>query len=79
MAKRNQEKMIRKFYAEVDRSEGGFYCRGRNLAFELPGARELRTKKNDYLAEVWDDLGNVFVLTAEGRRLQLIGSEYNGA
>ena len=58
---------------------GGFACRGRNLAFELPGACELRTKKNDYLAAVSDDLGNVFVLTANGYRLQLIGSEYKGA
>lgn len=77
MTKRNQETMIRKFYAEADLSGGGFYCRGRNLAFEL-GARELRTKKNDYLAVVWDELGNAFVLRNDGSRTQVLGNEYLG-
>ena len=43
------------------------------------GEAELRTKKNDYLALNWDELGNVLVLTAKGVVLQLIGSEYKGA
>lgn len=40
---------------------------------------ELRTKKNDYLALNWDELGNVLVLTAKGVVIQLIGNEYKGA
>ena len=39
------------------------------------GCPELRTKKNDYLAVNWDELGNVFVLTTAGERMQLLGSE----
>jgi hypothetical protein len=42
------------------------------------GERELRTKKHNHLAVVYDELGNVFVLTNKGERLQLIGNEYQG-
>jgi hypothetical protein len=40
------------------------------------GARELRTKKNDNLAECWDSLGNVTILTAKRQVLNLTGAEY---
>ena len=34
---------------------------------------QLRTKKHDHLAVNWDELGNAFVLTKNGVRLNLIG------
>lgn len=37
--------------------------------------RQLRTKKNNHLACVWDELGNAFVLTAEGLRRQILRDE----
>lgn len=65
-----QSIMIRDFVADV----GGCNIRDVKLANELK-CRELRTAKHNYLAVSWDELGNAFVLTAGGRRLQLIGDE----
>ena len=41
------------------------------------GDAELRTKKNDHLAQVFDELLNVFILTKDLRRIQLLKSECN--
>ncbi len=50
------------------------YIRDVRLADELR-VRQFRTKKNTHLAAVWDELGNVFILTAEGVRRQIIRDE----
>lgn len=42
-------------------------------------ARELRTKKNDYQAVSWDELGNVTILDKRGNVRLLHPSEYEGA
>ena len=65
--------LIKNFRADYPTAQ----VRGAKLARTL-GARELRTKKNDYLAVVWDELGNAFVLQANGFRAQILGSEYQG-
>jgi len=41
------------------------------------GDAELRTKKSDHLAQVFDELLNVFILTKDLRRVQLLKSECN--
>jgi len=69
-----KENLIKAFHADYPDA----MVRGAKLARSL-GARELRTKKNDHLAVVWDELGNAFALRVDGRRVQLIGSEYQGA
>lgn len=63
------------------REAGGFQhlqVRGIKRARALSTA-ELRTKKNNYRAVAWDDLGNATVLTRGGQVRQLIGNEYKGA
>lgn len=65
-----QRIMIKDFVADV----GKCNVRDVKLARELK-CNELRTAKHNYLAVSWDELGNAFVLTAGGRRLQLIGDE----
>ena len=39
------------------------------------GDAELRTKKSDHLAQVFDELLNVFILTKDLRRIQLLKNE----
>ena len=39
------------------------------------GDVELRTKKSDHIAQVFDELLNVFILTKDLRRIQLLKSE----
>ena len=39
------------------------------------GDSELRTKKSDHLAQVFDELLNVFILTKDLRRIQLLKNE----
>lgn len=68
-----QSAMIREFVADV----GSCQVRTIELARELRKP-ELRTAKHNHLAVAWDELGNAFVLTAGGRRLQLIGNEIAG-
>ncbi len=41
------------------------------------GDVELRTKKSDHIAQVFDELLNVFILTKDLRRIQLLKSECN--
>jgi hypothetical protein len=41
------------------------------------GDVELRTKKSDHLAQVFDELLNVFILTKDLQRIQLLKSECN--
>ena len=65
--------LIKAFHADYPTAQ----VRGQRLSWELE-ARELRTKKNDYLAVVWDEIGNAFVLLASGYRAQILGSEYQG-
>ena len=65
-----QRRMIIDFVDDV----GSCYVRDVKLADQLK-CRELRTAKHRHLAVDWDELGNAFVLTAGGRRLQLIGDE----
>ncbi len=36
---------------------------------------ELRTKKSDHIAQVFDELLNVFILTKDLQRIQLLKSE----
>lgn len=67
--------MIREFAADVT---GNLYVRGVHLARELR-CRELRSKKHGFLAVVFDELGNVFVLDGRGRRSQLVGREIREA
>jgi len=73
MINARQIAMIKDFVADV----GSCQVRDAKLARELRRP-ELRTKKHNHLAVAWDELGNAFVLTAGGRRLQLIGDEIEG-
>ena len=52
--------------------------RGAALAKRL-FQRQLRTRKNDYKAVAWDDLGNVRILDRAGNSRLLLPSEYKGA
>jgi hypothetical protein len=70
----NNDDLIKAFRADYPFAQ----VRGAKLARTLR-ARELRTKKNNHLAVTWDELGNAFVLRADGYRVQLCGSEYEGA
>jgi hypothetical protein len=67
----HQENLIREFANDF----GGFglQVRGR-IAKEL-GRPEIRSKKHSHLAIKWDELGNAFVLTAKGQRLNLLANE----
>ena len=63
------------------------FCQVRDILFSqnnpIPALRfegcmqfpQLRSKKHDHLAMVTDELGNQFVLTAKGKRVQLIDEE----
>ena len=64
------EQLIRNFIADFPRS----IVRGREIAkaLKLP---EIRTKKHTHLAICFDELGNAFVLTRKGLRLNLLHSE----
>jgi hypothetical protein len=55
---------------------GPMQVRGKLLAREMRQT-ELRTRKHDHLAVIWDDLGNAFVLTRTGMRQQLLHNEIN--
>lgn len=68
---RNQENLIRAF--AKDFAGFGLQVRGR-IAKEL-GITEIRSKKHSHLAIKWDELGNAFVLTATGQRLNLMPNE----
>ena len=70
------ERLIRDFVRDV----GSDFCqvRGVKLADEL-GCRQLRTRKNRFLAVKWDELGNAFALTQSGIRKQVLRDEYKGA
>ena len=59
-------------------ADTGVHVRTVKLTNELrdQGARELRTTKFDHLAESWDELGNVTILTADRRVLNLTEKEY---
>ena len=46
-----------------------------NVPLHDPRLRELRTKKHDHLALIWDDLGNATVLTKRGTVLNLTANE----
>lgn len=69
----NTTTLIKGFRADYPTAK----VRGAKLSRTL-GARELRTNKNDFLAVVWDELGNALVLQRDGLRKQLLGSEYLG-
>ena len=70
----NATALIKDFRADYPAAK----VRGAKLSRTLE-ARELRTNKNDFLAVVWDELGNALVLQRDGLRKQLLGSEYRGA
>lgn len=65
-----QSSLIRQFVADV----GSCSVRDVKLANELK-CPQLRTAKHNHLAVSWDELGNAYVLTVGGHRLQLIGNE----
>lgn len=67
-----QESLIRDFVKDV--GVAFTQVRGVKLANELR-ATEIRSKKHDHLAIHWDELGNAFVLTARGQRLNLLHNE----
>jgi hypothetical protein len=46
-------------------------------AYMERGDVELRTKKSDHIAQVFDELLNVFILTKDLQRIQLLKSECN--
>lgn len=64
--------LIRQFVTDY----GPCQVRGVKLARELR-CPELRTRKHDHLAVRWDELGNAFVLTRNGQRLNLLHHEIN--
>ena len=64
------EQLIRNFVADFPNSA----VRGRDLAKALR-CSEVRTKKHTHLAVCFDELGNAFVLTRKGLRLNLLHSE----
>lgn len=64
------ENLIRDFVSEFPKSA----VRGRHLAKALR-CSEIRTKKHTHLAVCFDELGNAFVLTRKGLRLNLLHSE----
>lgn len=66
------EKLIRAFVA--DYGVAYMYVRGVKLARELR-CSEIRSRKHTHLAIVYDELGNGFVLTARGERLNLLRNE----
>jgi hypothetical protein len=43
--------------------------------FMKAGDTELRTQKSNHLAQIFDELQNVFILTKDLQRKQLIGNE----
>ena len=67
----NNDDLIKAFRADYPFAQ----VRGAKLSRTIR-AQELRTKKNNHLAAVWDELGNVFVLRADGYRVQLHPDEY---
>ena len=46
-------------------------------AYMKQGDVELRTKKSEHLAQVFDELLNVFILTKDLQRIQLLKEECN--
>lgn len=69
---RHQDALIHSFVA--DYGTRAMQVRSASLAKSL-GVTELRSKRHDHLAIQWDDLGNAFVLTAHGQRLNLYPHE----
>lgn len=71
-----QKSLIRRFVADMRDIAPCPYIQTRDVrtSNELRTA-QLRSKKHSLLAICWDELGNAFVLTAQGQRKQLIGSE----
>lgn len=66
-----QQDMIRQFSADF----AGFGLQVRGPMHNEVGANELRSKRHSHLAIKWDDLGNAFVLTDAGLRLNLFANE----
>lgn len=67
----SQRRLTEAFAAEF----GGFGLQVRAPLHKELGATELRSKRHTHLAIKWDELGNAFVLTATGQRLNLMKNE----
>jgi len=70
-----QEKKIRAFEADLDRMGCQLYVRGTRAFADSLRATQLRTKAHDHLAICWDELGNTFILRADGTRTQMLSNE----
>lgn len=69
---RHQNALIHSFVA--DYGTRAMQVRSSHLAKSLC-VSELRSKRHDHLAIQWDEIGNAFVLTAHGQRLNLYPHE----
>lgn len=67
----NQKRLISEFAAEF----GGFGLQVRAPMHKELKENELRSKRHTHLAIKWDELGNAFVLTANGQRQNLFANE----
>mgnify|MGYP003630778709 FL=1 len=66
---------LNEFLADKTYTNGYQFAQVRGKAKAIAAKRkELRTKKNTFQATVWDELGNLVVLTRSGMVMQLIGS-----
>ena len=68
-----QKQMVQDFMADYGPAD----VRDRKFADEQkPRLRQLRTKKNNHLAVIWDELGNAWTLKKNGQRVQLTQKEF---